>query len=79
MANTQQQYWSSGTEAQPVPIKVHNEGEFYAACRLRYQYEMSGASALQWQELAEKFQQAKGNRHSYLAEYCRMRAGKVVQ
>lgn len=73
----QQQYWSSGTEAQPVPIKVHNEGEFYAACRQRYDYEMRGASSLQWQELAERFQKAKGNRHSYLAEYCRARAGRV--
>lgn len=77
MANLQQQYWSSGTEAQPVPIKVKNEGEFYAACQIRYQYEMHGATSLQWQELAEKFQRAKGARHSYLAEWCRAKAGKV--
>lgn len=73
----QQQYWSSGTEAQPVPIKVHNEGEFYAACRQRYDYEFNGASSLQWQELAERFQNAKGKSHSYMAEYCRVRAGRV--
>lgn len=77
MATKQQVYWTNGTEAQPVPIKVHNEGEFYAACRLRYEYEHAGATSLQWQELAEKFQRAKGNRHSYCAEYCRARAGRV--
>lgn len=77
MATQEQVYWSNGTEAQPVPIHVHNEGEFYAACRLRYEYEHAGASALQWQELAERFQEAKGNRHSYLAEYCRVRAGRM--
>ena len=73
----QQQYWSSGTEAQPVALNFHNEGEFYAACRLRYEYEHAGASALQWQELAERFQRAKGRGFSYCAEYCRARAGRV--
>jgi len=77
MATLKQQYWSSGTEAQPVPIKVHNEGEFYAACRLRYEYEHAGASSVQWQELAERFQRAKGRGFSYCAEYCRARAGRV--
>lgn len=79
MVTTQQQYWSNGTEAQPVPIKVHNEGEFYAACRQRYIYKHAGATSLQWQELAERFQRAKGARHSYMAEYCRARAGRVLQ
>lgn len=77
MANTQQQYWSSGTEAQPVALKFKNESLFFQCCRTRYQYEMSGMSALQWQELAEQFQDAKGNRHSYMADYCRARAGRV--
>ena len=54
-----------------------NESLFFQCCRTRYQYEMSGASALQWQEFAEKFQDAKGSRHSYMAEYCRVRAGRV--
>ena len=77
MATQEQIYWSNGTEAQPVPIKVHNEGEFYAACQQRYQYELAGATSLQWQELAERFQRAKGSRHSYLAEWCRVKAGRV--
>ena len=73
----QQQYWSSGTEAQPVALNFHNEGEFYAACRQRYEYEHAGASSVQWQELAERFQRAKGRGFSYCAEYCRVRAGRV--
>lgn len=77
MASIQQIYWSNGTEAQPVALKVAHEGKFYAACRQRYLYELHGATSLQWQELAEQFQEAKGNRHSYLAEYCRTRAGRV--
>ncbi len=76
-ASIQQVYWSNGTEAQPVPLKVANEGEFYAACRQRYLYDLHGASSLQWQELAERFQSAKGKGHSYCAEYCRVRAGRV--
>ena len=79
MATQEQIYWSNGTEAQPVPIKVANEGEFYVACRQRYLYELHGATSLQWQELAEQFQDAKGNRHSYMADYCRARAGRVLQ
>lgn len=79
MSTLQQQYWSSGTEAQPVPIAVKTPALFYECCRLRYQYEHTGASALQWQELAEQFQNAKGSRHSYMAEYCRVRAGRVLQ
>lgn len=77
MATQEQNYWSNGTEAQPVALKVSNAGEFYAACRLRYQYEYAGATSLQWQELAEKFQRAKGKSHSYMAEYCRVRAGRM--
>ena len=77
MANLQQQYWSSGTEAQPVPLKIKNPSLFFECCRRRYEYELHGATSVQWQELAEQFQDAKGARHSYLAEYCRARAGKV--
>jgi len=77
MATTQQQYWSSGTEAQPVPLKIKNTALFYECCRTRYEYEIHGASPVQWQELAEDFQRAKGARHSYCAEYCRARAGRV--
>lgn len=77
MATNQQVYWSNGTEAQPVALKVVNEGEFYVACEIRFRYELQGASSLQWQELAEMFQRAKGQRHSYLAEYCRVRAGRA--
>lgn len=77
MATLQQVYWSNGTEAQPVPIAVKTPALFYECCRLRYQYEHTGASALQWQELAERFQRAKGKGISYCAEYCRARAGRV--
>lgn len=77
MANLQQQYWSSGTEAQPVPLKIANPSLFFECCRLRYEYELHGATSVQWQELAERFQRAKGSRHSYMAEYCRVRAGRV--
>ena len=77
MATTQQQYWSSGTKAQPVPLKIKNTSLFYECCRTRYEYEIHGASSVQWQELAERFQEAKGNRHSFMAEYCRARAGRV--
>ena len=51
----QQQYWSSGTEAQPVALNFHNEGEFYAACRQRYENEHAGAASLHWQGIAERF------------------------
>lgn len=77
MATQEQIYWSNGTEAQPVPIAVKTPALFYECCRIRYEYELHGASSVQWQELAERFQEAKGNRHSYLAEYCRARAGRV--
>ena len=77
MASLQQVYWSNGTEAQPVALKIKNASLFFECCELRYQYEKLGATSVQWQELAERFQDAKGNRHSYLAEYCRARAGRV--
>jgi len=77
MANTQQQYWSSGTEAQPVPLKIEKPSLFFECCHIRYEYERNGATSVQWQELAEQFQKAKGKRHSYLAEWCRARAGRV--
>lgn len=79
MANIQQQYWSSGTEAQPVPLKIKNQSLFFECCRIRYEYEMHGASSVQWQELAERFQDAKGRGESYLAAWCRAKAGKVLQ
>jgi len=79
MATLQQIYWSNGTEAQPVALKFKNESLFFQCCQTRYQYETTGASALQWQELAEQFQNAKGKRTSYMAEYCRVKAGKVMQ
>ncbi len=47
---------------------------FIKCCKLRYQYDEREATPLQWKELAEKFQHAKGVRISYLAEYCMRKA-----
>jgi len=57
-------------------FKVANEPLFIECCRLRYMYDEQEATPLQWQELAVKFQEAKGTQYSCLAEYC-MRKAKV--
>jgi hypothetical protein len=50
---------------------------FIKCCELRYQYDEHEATPEQWQELAARFQEAKGARYSWLAEYC-LRKARIV-
>lgn len=59
-------------------IKMHDFDLFIECCKTRYHYdERIQATSLQWQELATKFQQAKGASYSYMAEYCLRRASGI--
>lgn len=74
MATEIQTQWSTGSITLPFKFKVHDVSKFIECCRIRYLYDERGATSLQWQELAEQFQIAKGKRHSFLAEYCMRKA-----
>lgn len=50
---------------------------FIECCELRYIYERN-ATREQWLALATEFQRAKGERHSYMSDYCVRKAGMVI-
>ena len=64
--------WSAGQGyGGPVPLAVADEAAFYRACRMRVEYLQRGeCRPWMWRRLGTEFKKAKGNRRSYMAEWC---------
>ena len=64
--------WSAGQGyGGHVPLAVADEAAFYRACRIRVEYLQRGeCRPWMWRRLGTEFKKAKGNRRSYMAEWC---------
>lgn len=60
-------------------IKIVDFELFVACCQQRERYDEQGAAREAWTQLAAKFQEAKGARYSYMAEYCMKRAAPTAE
>jgi hypothetical protein len=71
LATDQQNQWTLGEEAHPLPLKVKDPEKFIKLCILRGEMEAQGSQDVKaWRRLANEFEQATGREENALTAWC---------